>query len=44
MRFSLTLTFNPVDENIELTKLTDVQSEYLGIPIDGPYKPDAYRY
>ncbi len=29
---------------VKLTKLTDVQSEYLGIPVDGPYKPDAYRY
>jgi adenosylhomocysteinase len=27
-----------------LTKLTEKQSEYLGIPVDGPYKPDSYRY
>ncbi len=27
-----------------LTKLTKEQSEYLGIPKDGPYKPDYYRY
>ena len=29
---------------VELTKLTDDQSRYLGIPVDGPYKPDQYRY
>lgn len=30
--------------NIKLTKLTQDQSEYLGVPVDGPYKPDHYRY
>jgi adenosylhomocysteinase len=29
---------------VELTKLTDDQSRYLGIPVEGPYKPDQYRY
>tara|TARA_R110000782_G_scaffold54637_8_gene115474 strand:+ start:9693 stop:11183 length:1491 start_codon:yes stop_codon:yes gene_type:complete len=29
---------------VKLTKLTKEQSEYLGIPVDGPYKPDQYRY
>lgn len=29
---------------ISLTELTDEQSEYLGIPKAGPYKPDHYRY
>lgn len=29
---------------VVLTKLDKVQSEYLGIPIDGPYKPEIYRY
>ncbi|HEU4521111.1 MAG TPA: adenosylhomocysteinase [Thermoanaerobaculia bacterium] len=29
---------------VELTKLTDDQSKYLGIPVDGPYKSDQYRY
>ena len=29
---------------VKLTKLTPAQSEYLGIPIEGPYKPSAYRY
>ena len=29
---------------VRLTKLTEEQSAYLGIPVDGPYKPDHYRY
>ncbi len=29
---------------VELTELTPDQSSYLGIPVDGPYKPDHYRY
>jgi adenosylhomocysteinase len=29
---------------VRLTKLNDKQSEYLGIPVQGPYKPDQYRY
>ena len=27
-----------------LTELTQAQSEYLGVPVDGPYKADHYRY
>jgi adenosylhomocysteinase len=29
---------------VKLTKLTPDQSAYLNIPVDGPYKPDHYRY
>jgi adenosylhomocysteinase len=29
---------------VKLTKLTDEQSKYLGIPKEGPYKPEHYRY
>ena len=29
---------------VKLTKMTDKQTEYLGVPKDGPYKPDHYRY
>ena len=29
---------------VKLTKLNDKQSEYLGLPVQGPYKPDQYRY
>jgi len=29
---------------VRLTKMTPDQAEYLGIPIEGPYKPDNYRY
>jgi adenosylhomocysteinase len=29
---------------VKLTRLTPKQSKYLGIPADGPYKPENYRY
>jgi adenosylhomocysteinase len=29
---------------VKLTKLTDTQAAYLGLPVDGPYKSDHYRY
>ena len=29
---------------VQLTKLTPEQADYLGVPVDGPYKPDHYRY
>jgi len=29
---------------VKLTVLTDDQSKYLGVPKEGPYKPDIYRY
>jgi adenosylhomocysteinase len=29
---------------VKLTRLTPVQSAYMNVPIDGPYKPDHYRY
>ncbi len=29
---------------VKLTKLTPAQAKYLGVPVDGPYKPDHYRY
>ena len=28
----------------KLTKLTPEQGSYIGVPVDGPYKPDYYRY
>ena len=30
--------------NVKLTRLTAEQSTYLDIPVNGPYKPDHYRY
>ena len=27
-----------------LTTLTTKQAEYLGVPVEGPLKPDHYRY
>jgi adenosylhomocysteinase len=29
---------------VKLTQLTKAQAEYLGVPVDGPYKADHYRY
>ncbi|MFN8553873.1 MAG: adenosylhomocysteinase [Candidatus Obscuribacterales bacterium] len=28
----------------ELTKLSDDQAKYIGVPVEGPYKPEHYRY
>jgi adenosylhomocysteinase len=28
----------------QLTELTESQARYIGVPVEGPYKPDAYRY
>ncbi|MGA3361511.1 MAG: adenosylhomocysteinase, partial [Solirubrobacteraceae bacterium] len=29
---------------VRLTRLSDEQAAYIGVPIEGPYKPDHYRY
>jgi len=29
---------------VKLTVLSKEQSDYVGIPVDGPYKPESYRY
>jgi adenosylhomocysteinase len=29
---------------VKLTELTEKQAEYIGKPVEGPYKPDHYRY
>ncbi len=29
---------------VKLTALAKEQAEYIGVPVDGPYKPDHYRY
>jgi adenosylhomocysteinase len=29
---------------VKLDSLTQTQADYLGIPVDGPFKPDYYRY
>ena len=29
---------------VKLTKLTEKQAEYLGVPVEGPYKSEHYRY
>ncbi|MDO5056714.1 MAG: adenosylhomocysteinase [Lautropia sp.] len=30
--------------NAQLTELTPEQAAYIGVPVEGPYKPDTYRY
>ncbi|HJQ79926.1 MAG TPA: adenosylhomocysteinase, partial [Lacipirellulaceae bacterium] len=27
-----------------LTKLSPQQADYIGVPVEGPYKPEYYRY
>jgi adenosylhomocysteinase len=29
---------------VKLTRLTQQQADYIGVPVEGPYKPDHYRY
>jgi len=29
---------------VKLTTLSEKQAAYIGVPVDGPYKPDSYRY
>jgi adenosylhomocysteinase len=29
---------------VKLTRLSEEQAAYIGVPVDGPYKPDHYRY
>jgi adenosylhomocysteinase len=29
---------------VRLTRLSKEQADYIGVPVDGPYKPDHYRY
>lgn len=29
---------------VRLSKLTQAQADYIGVPVDGPYKPEHYRY
>jgi adenosylhomocysteinase len=29
---------------VRLTTLSKEQADYIGVPVEGPYKPDHYRY
>ena len=29
---------------VKLTTLTAEQADYIGVPLEGPFKPDSYRY
>ncbi|MEF9943774.1 MAG: adenosylhomocysteinase, partial [Burkholderiaceae bacterium] len=30
--------------NAQLSELTDAQARYIGVPKEGPFKPETYRY
>ena len=32
------------DLGVKLTELTEEQADYLGVPLEGPYKAEQYRY
>jgi len=29
---------------VKLTTLSQEQADYIGVPVEGPYKPEHYRY
>jgi adenosylhomocysteinase len=29
---------------VQLTKLSKQQADYIGVPVQGPFKPEQYRY
>ncbi len=29
---------------VKLTTLSQRQADYIGVPVEGPFKPDTYRY
>ena len=29
---------------VKLTRMSDRQASYIGVPVEGPYKPESYRY
>jgi len=29
---------------VKLTKLSQAQADYIGVPVEGPFKADHYRY
>jgi adenosylhomocysteinase len=29
---------------VKLSRLSQQQADYIGVPVEGPYKPDHYRY
>jgi adenosylhomocysteinase len=37
-------SLHPDKIGVKLTKLSNEQATYLGLPQQGPYKPDHYRY
>jgi len=41
---SLVYLARQIRQSIAQSKLTSSQAEYLGVPVEGPFKPDHYRY
>ena len=41
--YKLTVDFGPA-LGVKLTVLSQDQADYIGVPVEGPYKPDTYRY
>ena len=35
---------HPAKIGVKLTVLSPKQADYIGVPLNGPYKPDHYRY
>ena len=33
-----------LEQGVKLSKLTQKQADYIGVPVDGPFKNDMYRY
>ena len=38
------LTYDEIASGLEDVELTKEQAEYIGVPVDGPYKASHYRY
>jgi adenosylhomocysteinase len=34
----------PREDRRQADQLTQEQADYIGVPVEGPYKPDHYRY
>ena len=44
-KYRMTISRLTVDKlGVKLTRLTPDQAAYIGVPVEGPYKPEHYRY
>ena len=39
-----TVTITRSNSGLNLTPLSQEQADYIKVPLEGPYKPDYYRY